>query len=183
VTQTPPEQVPAAPQLTQLFPPTPHAEARPPCRHVPEASQQPVGHVAGPQASGWHAPPTQTSVGAQTTHWPPGTPQRLGGGFSPMQVSPRQHVPQLVGPQAAVVHACVVGLQTSPSPEQASQALPPVPQAALSFPPTHISPPPPLGWQQPLGQFAALQPTGTPWHVCEPGSHVGSPAAGQSSHA
>ncbi len=180
--QNPSVHVPVGPQSVHSWPPVPQLRARVPALQVPSVAQQPA-QFPGPQPCDTHVPLLHAWFAPHIAHETPPTPQRPGGMGSGAQTLPRQQVAQFAELHAASVHDCVVGLHTSPLAEHDWHACPAVPHAALSWPPTHIKPPMPFGWQQPLAQFTGPQPIGTPSQVWVTGSHSLKPSATQFSQA
>jgi hypothetical protein len=93
-----------------------------------------------------------------------------------------QHVLQLAGPQAGAEQVWVTELQTAPVEPQLTQAAPPVPQAFVLSPPTHVRPVGP-GWQHPLGHVVELQPPIVCFSQTRAASQLVKPPAEQLSHA
>jgi hypothetical protein len=84
------------PHVVQLTPPSPQAAFVLPDRHVPLASQQPVGHVCGPQVGRpWHWPlALQVWPGKQLPQVPP-LPQPSGPHCRPVQFGAQHSPPAL----------------------------------------------------------------------------------------
>jgi hypothetical protein len=156
----PPEQVPpAAPQSWQGTPPVPQAQLSLPPRHcVP--SQQP-GQLPGPQPGCWTQAPWAPQIfpeAAQSAQGTPPCPQAASSAPGRHWLF-LQHPVQLEGeqPGGGPVQVLAPVSQVLPSVVQSTQAVPPLPQAALVLPGRHWLP-----WQQPLPQVVGLQLGGGP---------------------
>jgi len=146
------KQASLAGQDVQAAPPAPQSFTLPPVRHVPPASQQPVGHVEALHVETLQAPPVQLSPAGHAAQVFPPVPQSE-------RLVPAWQAPlpsqQPLG-QVAELHVIVVPVQTPPphvSPGgQTRQPLPPLPQSAVLVPAWQF----PLPSQHPVGQVIAL---------------------------
>ncbi len=166
-TQAPAVQESPGGQGKQAPPPVPQADVLVPDSHLPNASQQPVGHDDELHVAPSHAPETQVSPDGQARHALPPLPQALVlvPGWQVPEGS-QQPVGQVVESHGGVLQ--LPALQMSPD-AQVAHASPPVPHAALVVPDSQN----PSASQQPFGQVAASQggPLQAPPVHESPGGH------------